>query len=69
MLTVFRQGDGLYQKNGQGDVAELLPENANTFFYPSGSSTRLIFEKDAAGQVESVLYHDDRYEERWLKSH
>jgi poly(3-hydroxybutyrate) depolymerase len=69
MLTIFRQGDGLYQKNGQGDVIELLPENANTFFYPSGSPTRLIFEKDASGQVKSLLYHDDRYEERWLKSH
>jgi poly(3-hydroxybutyrate) depolymerase len=69
MLTIFRQGDGLYQKNGQGEVTELLPESANAFFYPSGSSTRLIFEKDAGGQVKSVLYHDDRYEERWLKSH
>lgn len=68
MITIFRQGDVLFQKNPQGEVTELLPENATTFFYPSGSGTRLIFEKDSSGQVKSLLFRDDRHEERWSKS-
>jgi predicted esterase len=67
MLTIFRQGEVLFQKNPQGEVTELLAENATTFFYPSGSSTRLTFEKDSSGQVKSLLFRDDRHEERWLK--
>lgn len=67
MVTVFRQGDVLFQKNPQGEVTELLPENATTFFYPSGSVTRLTFEKDSSGQVKSLLFQDDRHEERWSK--
>jgi hypothetical protein len=68
MLTVFRQGDVLFQKNPQGEVTELMPENATTFFYPSGSVTRLTFEKDGTGQIRSLLYRDDRHEERWYKA-
>lgn len=68
MLTVFRQGDVLFQRNPQGEVTELMPENATTFFYPSGSVTRLTFEKDGTGQIRSLLYRDDRHEERWYKA-
>lgn len=68
MVTIFRQGDVLFQKNPQGEVTELLPENATTFFYPSGSVTRLIFEKDSSGQTRSLLFRDDRHEERWSKA-
>jgi acetyl esterase/lipase len=65
---VFRQGDQLYEKNPQGDVAELAAETPAVFFYPNGSSlTRLTFECDAEGQVISALFHDDRHEERWEK--
>jgi poly(3-hydroxybutyrate) depolymerase len=67
MLTIFRQGETLFQKNPQGEVTELLAENATTFFYPSGSVTRLTFEKDSSGQIKSLLFRDDRHEERWLK--
>jgi poly(3-hydroxybutyrate) depolymerase len=65
-IRVFRDGDQLYQRGRDGNVAELLPESNNTFFFPSGSTTRLTFERDpATGQVRDVLWHDDRHEERW----
>ncbi|WP_158615394.1 prolyl oligopeptidase family serine peptidase [Acidipila sp. EB88] len=65
-ITVFRTGDQLFQRNRIGEVAELLPESANTFFFPSGSTSRLIFERDpATGAVRDVLSRDDRHEEHW----
>ncbi len=65
-ITVFRAGDELFQRNRIGEVVELLPENANTFFFPSGSTTRLIFERDPeTDAVRDVLDRDDRHEERW----
>ncbi len=69
-ITVFRTGDQLFQRNRIGEVAELLPESANTFFYPSGSTTRLIFERERehdreTGAVYGVISRDDRHEERW----
>ncbi len=64
-LTVLREGDKLFSKNRTGDLNELLPESPTTFFYPSGSSVRLTFERDPAGRVASVLYRDDRHEEHW----
>ncbi len=64
--TMYRVGDQLFQRNRIGEVTELLPENANTFFFPSGSTTRLIFTKDLEnGQVRGVVVRDDRHEERW----
>ena len=65
-VTVFRAGDELFQRSRIGEVAELLPENTNTFFFPSGSTTRLIFERDPeTGAVRDVISRDDRHEERW----
>ncbi len=65
-ITVFRTGDQLFQRNRIGEVTELLPENANSFFYPSGSTARLVFEHDpATGLVRDVISRDDRHEERW----
>ena len=63
--TIYRQGDSLYARSRVGESNELLPENATTFFYASGSPTRLIFQKDASGQVHGVIYRDDRHEELW----
>ena len=63
--TIYRQGDKLFEKNRVGDTFELLPESATAFFYPTGSATRLIFEKDSDGQVKGIRYHDDRHEEFW----
>ncbi len=68
-VSIFRLHDSLYQKNGQGEITELLAESPTTFFYPSGSRTRLTFEKDASGQVKEILYRDDRHEEHWLRLH
>jgi pimeloyl-ACP methyl ester carboxylesterase len=66
--TFFRQGDQLYEKNPQGEIAEVAAESPSTFFYPNGSSlTRLFFERDREGQVTSVVFRDDRHEERWEK--
>jgi poly(3-hydroxybutyrate) depolymerase len=65
--TIFRQGDRLFGKNRVGDTIELLPESATTFFYPTGSPTRLTFEKDADGEVKGIHFHDDRHEEFWEK--
>jgi acetyl esterase/lipase len=68
VVTVSRQGDQLYEKNLQGEVAELAAESQSTFFYPNGSSiTRLYFERDAQGRVTALILRDDRHQERWEK--
>jgi hypothetical protein len=68
VITIYRQGDQLYQKNLQGEVAELAAETPSVFFYLNGSSTtRLTFEHDAQGRVTALALHDDRHEERWEK--
>jgi acetyl esterase/lipase len=68
IVTVFRQGDQIYEKNLQGEVAELAAESPTTFFYPNGSSTtRLLFERDGQGHVTALVLRDDRHQERWEK--
>ena len=68
VVTVFRQGDAIYEKNLQGEVAELAAESPTTFFYRNGSATiRLFFERDAQGRVNALVLRDDRHEERWEK--
>ena len=65
-LTLFRQGDLLYQKNRYGEIAELDAETNSVLFYPNGSSiARIIVEHDAQGRVSSIVLRDDRHEERW----
>ncbi|MFZ0747381.1 MAG: alpha/beta hydrolase-fold protein [Terracidiphilus sp.] len=67
-VTVFRQGDQLYQKDLHGAISELAAESLSTLFYPNGSSiSRLIVDRDAQGRVIALVYHDDRHEERWEK--
>ena len=51
-----------------GDLADILPESSTVFFYPSGGSTRLTFEKNAEGKVTGILYRDDRHEEHWERN-
>jgi YD repeat-containing protein len=46
-------------------VTELLPESAVTFFYPTGGTRRLTFERDAEGRVTGIRFRDDRHEEFW----
>ena len=67
VATIQRQGDQVFIHNSQGDVLEIQPENNSTFFYLSGSMTRLTFEHDAQGKVTGIQYKDDRHEERWEK--
>jgi hypothetical protein len=76
MVSLFRQGDLLYQKNHYGEVAELAAESLNLLFYPNGSSiTRIVVERDSQGRVTGLVLRDDRHEERWerikaaLRSH
>jgi poly(3-hydroxybutyrate) depolymerase len=66
-VTITRQGDSLFSRNRIGQTSEILPENATTFFYPHGGVARIIFEKDASGQVKEILFHDDRHEEHWQR--
>jgi poly(3-hydroxybutyrate) depolymerase len=65
VATIFRQGDKLISRNRAGDVTELLPESATTFFYPTGGSRRLTFERDTDGRVTGIRFRDDRHEEFW----
>ncbi len=66
VITVFRQGDVLYQKNHYGEIAELRAESQTVLFYPNGSSlTRLAVERDPQGRVTGLVLHDDRHEEHW----
>jgi hypothetical protein len=65
VATIYRQGDRLFSRNHVGEVTELLPESATTFFYPTGGTRRLTFEHDAEGRVTGIRSRDDRHEEYW----
>jgi poly(3-hydroxybutyrate) depolymerase len=67
-VTVLRMGDKLMVKNRTGDLSEILPESPTVFFYPSGSPTRLILEKNTEGHITGILYKDDRHEEHWERN-
>ena len=68
VITIFRQADQLYEKNLQGEIAELAAETPGEFFYLNGSSTtRLFFDRDSQGHVTTLVLRDDRHEERWEK--
>ncbi|MGD0731517.1 MAG: alpha/beta hydrolase-fold protein [Terracidiphilus sp.] len=68
-VTIFRQGDALFEKDLHGEIVELAAESPVRFFYPNstGASTspRLTFERDAQGRGTVLVLHDDRHEERW----
>jgi acetyl esterase/lipase len=65
-ITVFRQGDLLYEKNRFGEISEIAPESPSIFFYPNGTTIpRLIFQRDPQGHITALVLHDDRHEERW----
>src|SRR5258708_28922228 len=66
VVTLFRQGDQLYQKNLYGEIAELAAESTSTLFYPNGSSiTRIAVERDGQRRVTRLTLRDDRHEEHW----
>jgi acetyl esterase/lipase len=67
-VTIFRQGEQLYEKDVHGEIAELAAESPGILFYLNGSSTtRITVERDAEGRVTALVLHDDRHEERWEK--
>jgi acetyl esterase/lipase len=66
VVTLFRQGEQLYQKNHFGEIAELAAESNSVLFYPNGSSlTRIGVDRDPQGRVSALVLHDDRHDERW----
>lgn len=65
-VTLFRQGETLYQKNHYGEIAELAAESNSVLFYPNGNSvTRIGVERDSQGRVNGLVLHDDRHDEHW----
>lgn len=67
-VTLFRQGEQLFEKNSLGEIFELAAESATSLFFPSGSSlTRIAIERDSQGRVVALVLRDDRHEERWEK--
>jgi acetyl esterase/lipase len=68
VITVYRQGNELFEKNRQNEITELAAETQTTFFYLNGvTTTRLVFERDPQDHVTALVLHDDRHEERWEK--
>lgn len=67
--TLFRQGDQLYERDPHGEVTEVEPESASTFYYPFGGVwTRLLVDRDKDGHVTGLTFRDDRHEEKWERS-
>ncbi|HEX3892544.1 MAG TPA: alpha/beta hydrolase-fold protein [Terracidiphilus sp.] len=65
-VTLFRQADQLYQKNIHGEINELAAESLASLFYPNGSSlSHVAVERDLQGRITSLVFRDDRHEERW----
>jgi dienelactone hydrolase len=76
VVSLFRQGDSLYQKNHYGEIAELAAESPSVLFYPNGSSiTRVTVERDSQARITALVLRDDRHDEHWerirpaLRSH
>jgi hypothetical protein len=70
-VTIFRQGDQLFEKSTSGEVVELEAESADTFSRPgdkpSAKNFHLIFERNTSGRVTGYLLDDNRHQERWVK--
>jgi acetyl esterase/lipase len=67
-VTLFRQGESLYEKNQLGELYELAAESLSSLFYPNGSTfSRIVVERDPQGRVVALELRDDRHEERWEK--
>jgi len=65
-ISIYTQGNRLYQKNSHGQVSELAVESLSVLFYPNGSSiSRLFVERDSLGRILALTFRDDRHEERW----
>jgi acetyl esterase/lipase len=66
LITLYHQGEVLYEKDQYGSIIPLAAESPTALFFPNGASvTRLLIEHDRQGQVTAIVFHDDRHEERW----
>jgi acetyl esterase/lipase len=66
LMTVYHQGDALYEKDQYGSIIPLEAESPTALFFPNGASLlRLLIERDPQGRVTALVFHDDRHEERW----
>ena len=67
-LTLYRQGNILFEKDQYGNVSEVDAESSTIFFYPHGSDdVRVFFDRDPENRVTALVIRDDRHEERWEK--
>jgi hypothetical protein len=71
IVTIFREGDQLFEKSTSGDVVGLEAVSADTFFRPvdptGAHNVQLTFEFDMNGHVSGYLLQDNRHEEHWVK--
>ncbi len=68
-VTIFHQGDTLYQKDLHGEIVEIAAESLFALFYPNGASlSRISVERDSQGRVAALTYRDDRHEEHWERA-
>jgi acetyl esterase/lipase len=66
LITLYHQGDAIYEKDQYGSTIPLAAESPTALFFPNGFSlTRILIERDAQGRVTALVFHDDRHEERW----
>jgi hypothetical protein len=72
IVTVYRQGEQLFEKSPGGEVVLLQAESADTFSRPGDTTAaqdiHLTFEHDAGGQVTGYQLDDNRHVERWVKA-
>lgn len=65
-ITLYRQGEMLYEKDQYGDISALAAESPGVFFYPNGAYfARMLVERNSRGAVTAVVLRDDRHDERW----
>jgi hypothetical protein len=64
-ISIYRQGEELFQKTPQGVVTGLAAETSSTFYFLNNSQARIVFEHDTEGKVSGFIYRDDRSEVRW----
>lgn len=66
VMTLYHQGDALFEKDQYGSTIPLAAESPAALFFPNGSSLlRMLIERDPHGRIAALVLHDDRHEERW----
>ncbi len=71
IITIFREGEILFEKEPGGEITTLQAESADAFFYPNGSNSgvtiHVTFEHDVQGRVTGYVLRDNRHEEHWVR--